>query len=729
MDTVVIGTAEEELKQAPGVSVITSEDIKKRPPVNDISEIVRKMPGVNLSGNSASGVRGNNRQIDLRGMGPENTLILIDGKPVLSRNSVRYTRSGERDTRGDSNWVPADLIDRIEVLRGPAAARYGSGSMGGVVNIITKPTAEKLTGSITAYTNTPEDSAEGATKRTNFTLASALTESLTFRVYGNLNKTGSDDADINQDHTTAIASNGTLNLAAGREGVRNKDINGLLSWALDERQTLDFEAGFSRQGNIYTGDTGIGSTTSLVAGNTINKWVGRETNTMYRENFSVSHTGYWDFGTSKLLAQYENTRNRRLLEGNTGSVDGNFLNNSDEMRTNSYDNYFVQGQLDIPLELVFEQVLTIGAEWNRQKLDDPQSINQQIGGQIPGCSLIPPGRPCLIPLPNSNAGSRPTDISMDNKALFVENNIQLTPDWILTPGVRLDDHEKFGVNWSPSLNSSYNLTDAITLKGGVARAFKAPNLYQINPNYLIGSAGNGCAAAVFTANGCYILGNDNLAPETSINKELGLSFSRNGWNAGITYFRNDYDNKIAAANIVTGVVNGTGGQYTNILQWDNVKDAVVKGWEGNLGIPLLGQDGEILSWNTNFTYMQYNKDNDGNPLSVVPKYTINTMLDWQVTQALSLSLTGTFYGEQEPRVVNPVLDTAVTDANQLRSREAYHIWGVGGAYQATDNLSLSAGVSNLFDKRLYREGTGTNAGANTYNEPGRAFYASATASF
>src|SRR5690606_22390086 len=102
-ETHVLGSAEQELKQAPGVSTITSEDIKRRPPVNDIAEIVRKMPGVNLTGNSASGSRGNNRQIDLRGMGPENTLILIDGKPVTSRNSVRYTRAGERDTRGDSN--------------------------------------------------------------------------------------------------------------------------------------------------------------------------------------------------------------------------------------------------------------------------------------------------------------------------------------------------------------------------------------------------------------------------------------------------------------------------------------------------------------------------------------------------------------------------------------------------------------------------------------------------
>ena len=82
--------------------------------------------------------RGNNRQIDIRGMGPENTLILIDGRPSSSRNAVRYGWTGDRDTRGETNWVPAEEVERIEILRGPAAARYGNGAAGGVVNIITK---------------------------------------------------------------------------------------------------------------------------------------------------------------------------------------------------------------------------------------------------------------------------------------------------------------------------------------------------------------------------------------------------------------------------------------------------------------------------------------------------------------------------------------------------------------------------------------------------------------
>nr|WP_277621993.1 TonB-dependent receptor [Pseudomonas aeruginosa] len=65
----------------------------------------------------------------------------------------------------------------------------------------------------------------------------------------------------------------------------------------------------------------------------------------------------------------------------------------------------------------------------------------------------------------------------------------------------------------------------------------------------------------------------------------------------------------------------------------------------------------------------------------------------------------------------------------------YAIAGLGGTYRLSKNLSLGAGVDNLFDKRLFRAGNAQGvvgidgAGAATYNEPGRTFYTSLTASF
>lgn len=116
--------------------------------------------------------------------------MLVDGKPVTSRNSVRYGWRGDRDSRGDTSWVPAEMIDHIDVIRGPAAARYGNGAMGGVVNIVTKPTTPEWHGSWNTYMNAPQHRKEGATKRTNFSLNGPLSDSVSFNLWGNLSKTG-----------------------------------------------------------------------------------------------------------------------------------------------------------------------------------------------------------------------------------------------------------------------------------------------------------------------------------------------------------------------------------------------------------------------------------------------------------------------------------------------------------------------------------------------------------
>lgn len=691
-DQTMLVTAEEELKQQPGVSVITAQDIRKNPPVNDLSDIIRKMPGVNLTGNSANGVRGNNRQIDIRGMGPENTLILIDGVPTTSRNSVRYSWRGERDSRGDSNWVPPEMVERIEVIRGPAAARYGSGAAGGVVNIITKRPTDHWSGSLSLYTNQPEDNKEGATRRANFNLSGPLAgDALTMRLYGNINKTDSDAFDINQ------SQNGSA--AAGREGVRNKDINSVLSWKITPLQVLDFSYGYSRQGNIYAGDTQY----SNGAGNAlIESLDGAETNRLYRQTWGLAHNGIWDWGQSKLTFNYEKTNNTRLNEGTAGSGEGRI--NSRTFSTSRFDSYRAGGEISFPLELLREQTVTLGAEWNRDELNDPNSMN---GTRAPGVSINGV---------SGDPGSRNSKNSATLSSLYVEDNIALTDSTEVIPGLRFDYHDTFGANWSPSLNISQGLGDSFTLKAGIARAFKAPNLYQSSEGYLLATRGNGCPVNVARGS-CYLLGNENLDPEVSVNKELGIEYSEQGYIAGITWFRNDYKNKIVSGTEVLGYAsNGN-----NILQWSNGGKAVVEGLEGNVTIPLV-QD--TLEWRTNATYMIESKDKEtGNPLSIIPKYTINTLLDWQVTQDFSTDLNWTMYGRQKPRRHAE----SRTENGSMSDREvgAYSVFGINFNYDITKNLRANAGINNLLDKQLYREADG----ASTYNEPGRAYYAGLTFTF
>jgi len=692
-DESMIVTAEQELKQQPGVSTITAEDIKKNPPVNDLSDIIRKMPGVNLTGNGASGSRGNNRQIDIRGMGPENTLVMIDGVPVSSRNSVRYSWRGERDSRGDTNWVPAEMVERIEVIRGPAAARYGSGAAGGVVNIITKRPTNDWHGSLSLYTSQPENSKEGDTRRANFNLSGPLAgDALTMRLYGNLNRTDADAFNIN------TAENGSY--AAGREGVRNKDINTVLSWKITPLQIIDFSWGYSRQGNIYAGDTQNSNSNASTDG-LVESLYGDETNRMYRQSYGIAHNGIWDWGTSKLNLNYEKTNNTRLQEGTAGRTEG--MINSDTYATSRLESYRAGGEINFPLQLLVDQTVTLGAEWNRDELNDPASMlaASATGVNLPGSSGDP--------------SQRSSKNSATISSLFFEDNIAATDSTEVIPGLRFDYHDQFGANWSPSLNLSQGLGDYFTLKAGIARVFKAPNLYQSTPGYLLSTRGNGCPIGLSQ---CYLLGNNDLDAETSVNKEIGLEFSNQGYVAGITWFRNDYKNKIVSG--TEPVYSSTRPVY-NVLRWENGGKAIVEGLEGNLTIPLIA---DTLEWRSNATYMfRSESKKTGNPLSVIPEFTINSQLEWQATQDLSANINWTQYGRQKPRQnVETNIDTSSMTTQEI---SPYSVFGLNVNYDISKNLRANAGINNLFDKRLYRE----NSGASTYNEPGRAYYAGVTMSF
>ena len=703
VDTVYV-TAEKQLQQSLGVSRISKDDIDKRPAVNDISEFVRTMPGVNLTGNTATGQRGNKRQIDLRGMGPENTLILIDGKPVNSRQSERISMRGERNTRGDSNWVPVEEIESITVLRGPAATRYGSGAMGGVVNIVTKKVSKEFKGQVNLYANQPQDSKEGATRRIGFNLSGPIIQdTLGFRIYGNLNKTDADEADINAGHGN--------DSAAGVEGVRNKDIAGRLQWKISPAQTLILDSSYSRQGNIYNGDTQNSNPRSALVNSLADSKA--ETARLYRSAYSLTHDGAWEWGDTKNVISYERTVNSHLPEGLAGGPEGSYTGL--DFVQSRLKNLRFSSEANIPFKLGVDNVLTVGAEFTDSKLDDPASNSQGFKDQ---------GKTDAF---NGISATRGGKASQRNWAAYVEDNISLTDKTHLIPAIRFDHNSDSGSNWSPALNFSHQIGENWLVKGGVARAYKAPNLYQTNPDFILYTRGQGCPLNAPNSVRCYYMGNGNLKPETSINKEIGLEFNKNGWQASATYFHNAYRNKIVIGDQLIATSNI--GNW--LLQWENTPKATISGIEGNLVIPLH----DTLKWSNNFTYMHKSEDYQGNPLSLVPKHTINSILSWTPNERFDANLTFTHYGRTKPRGVavnrleqngNPRAGVAALSSEHNQTQVgSYGIWGINAGYNWNKRVAVRGGISNLFDKKLYR----TTAGAQTYNEHGRAFYGSLKVSF
>src|SRR5690606_24955448 len=109
----------------------------------NLAEVLSTVEGVDVGG-SVGKTGGLN--INIRGMGSDYTLILIDGRRQNTAGSVTPNGFGETST---SFLPPVSAIERIEVVRGPVSTLYGSDAMGGVVNIITRKVGESWGGSVT----------------------------------------------------------------------------------------------------------------------------------------------------------------------------------------------------------------------------------------------------------------------------------------------------------------------------------------------------------------------------------------------------------------------------------------------------------------------------------------------------------------------------------------------------------------------------------------------------
>ena len=117
------------------VTVITAEDLERKQ-VRSGSDVLREVPGVAVS---RSGAVGAFTQVRIRGAEGNQTLVIIDGVEVNDPSGGSEFDFG--------NLLAAD-IERIEVLRGPQSALYGSDAIGGVINIITKKGRGPVTGRV-----------------------------------------------------------------------------------------------------------------------------------------------------------------------------------------------------------------------------------------------------------------------------------------------------------------------------------------------------------------------------------------------------------------------------------------------------------------------------------------------------------------------------------------------------------------------------------------------------
>lgn len=622
---VTASSVEQNLKDAPAsISVITQEDLQRKP-VQNLKDVLKEVPGVQLTN------EGDNRKgVSIRGLDSSYTLILVDGKRVNSRNAVF------RHNDFDLNWIPVDSIERIEVVRGPMSSLYGSDALGGVVNIITKKIGQKWSGTVTVDTTIQEHRDRGDTYNGQFFTSGPLIDGvLGMKAYGSLAKREKDDPQ----NSTTTDTGETPRI----EGFSSRDGNVEFAWTPNQNHDFTAGYGFDRQDR---------DSDSL------------DKNRLERQNYSVSHNGRWDYGTSELKYYGEKVENKN--PGNSSPI--------------TSESNAVDGKYTLPLTAI-NQFLTVGGEWRHDKLSDAVNLT----------------------------GGTSSKTSASQYALFVEDEWRIFEPLALTTGVRMDDHETYGEHWSPRAYLVYNATDTVTVKGGWATAFKAPSLLQLSPDW----TSNSCRGA------CKIVGSPDLKPETSESWELGLYYmGEEGWLEGVessvTVFRNDVKDRISISrtsdvNAAPGYQNfvgfetGANGRRIPVFSYYNVNKARIQGVETELKIPF--NDEWKLSINYTYNDGRDVSNGENKPLSDLPFHTANGTLDWKplALEDWSFYVSGHYTGQKR------------ADSATAKTPGGYTIWNTGAAWQVTKDVKLRAGVLNLGDKDLSRDDY-------SYNEDGRRYF-------
>ncbi|MFC3394230.1 TonB-dependent receptor domain-containing protein [Brenneria rubrifaciens] len=394
------------------VSVVTRADLEKMA-VNNISDAVKKLPGINLNPSTTYG----RQEIKIRGMRADYTLLLVNGRRINARETLASNMGNDFDLSS----VPVSAIDRIEVIRGPMSSLYGADALGGVVNVILRQPGNDAEGEIGYNFEVPTEGSGGDHNRLNGYVSGPLLEN---KLLGSLIVDGGKrdawrtDQSLNQ-NTDALEQRDYVNVL------------GNLTWLIDGRQSLDFDATYTKDDrDVYWNNYGSAT---------------HNLQELERLGLGLTHNGSWDNIDTRLRYYYEDIELMDNSQLNGGAADI------------TQDNHTVDGQISGYLG---DHLLTGGGEYRLTSLK--HSMNLTDG-----------------------------TVDVNQGAVFLQDEFKLG-DLALTFGGRVDSHETYGTEFSPRAYANYSLTDNWVVKGGVSKAFKAPTIAQFYKGYAVAACRGRC---------------------------------------------------------------------------------------------------------------------------------------------------------------------------------------------------------------------------------------------
>jgi iron complex outermembrane receptor protein len=424
----------------------------------------------------------------LRGLGPDQTLVLVNGKRWHQSSLINLFGSrGRGNTGTDLNTIPAASIERIEILRDGASAQYGSDAIAGVINIVLKTSTKELTanvnyGAYTAKYRFDDKTFDGGNFNAN------LNYGLPVGKGGFVNVT----ADFNQREHTQRAN------VPAPEGIQRRQYGD--PKALNTAAYLNSKLPLSEHIYAYVfGGINVrrGDAYAYTRFPTISDSLGnplpnpRSNATLYPNGFDPIITsaifdgqgavgvrgsfGGWDvdlsnsFGSNRFHYGVRNTLNATLGATSPTSFDaGGFQLQQDVVDLNVSRNFKTVAQ---GLNLAF------GSEYRREwyQIFAGEAASYTNYAPSTGVAGGAQGFPGFQPRNELKA-------SRNNIGVYADAELDVTKAWLVEGAVRFENYSDFGSNVTGKLATRLKLGDNFSLRGTLSSGFRAPSLAQINFN-------------------------------------------------------------------------------------------------------------------------------------------------------------------------------------------------------------------------------------------------------
>ncbi|HLO46110.1 MAG TPA: TonB-dependent receptor [Leadbetterella sp.] len=507
------------------IDVIDIKDITSKTGQLDLNQLLQfAAPSFNSNRQSGSDGTDHVDPASLRGLGPDQTLVLINGKRRHQSSLVNiYGTRGRGNTGTDLNTIPAAAIERIEILRDGAAAQYGSDAIAGVINIVLKKTTETL-----------EINANSGIYKASYRFDDKKFDGLNYNLNTNYGlKIGKDGfinftGDFNfRDHTNR--ANAAAEELARREfgdpKAQNTAIYINASVPINSTTAVyAFGGSNNRKGESYAwtrfadDDRNIASIypdgfDPLIKADIVDNSIAAGVRTKLKGwEMDLSNT----FGSNKFEYSLENTLNTSLgATSPTAFEAGGFSLNQNTI--NLGFSKFLKDKLS-GLNLAY------GAEYRVENYQifagEEKSYKSYIAG-VPGGSQ---GFPGFQPSDEIKA-------SRSNFGLYFDTEADFTKKFMVGAALRFENYSDFGNTLNGKISTRLKINDVITFRGTASTGFRAPSLPQINFNSTVTNFINGQPVEVLIARNnsevTKALGIPSLKQELSKNASLGFTVRPN----------------------------------------------------------------------------------------------------------------------------------------------------------------------------------------------------------